>query len=147
MADVTQESPQAHDGKVETSHHPRTDPQREKRDYYGIPPIKEHTWTWEIPVYFWLGGIGAGAHVVSTIARTLGYKDRAFLRASRYTTLGAMMLSPMPLILDPGRPERLYNMLRVVKWRSPMNMGSWALTVFDFLSGLIATSQAANDGL
>ena len=147
MADVTQESPQAHDGKVETSHHPRTDPQRGERDYYGIPPIKEPTWTWEIPIYFWLGGIGAGAHIVSTIARTLGYKDRAFLRASRYTTLVAMMLSPILLILDLGRPERFYNMLRVVKWRSPMNMGSWALTVFGFLTGLIATSQAAKDGL
>src|SRR3712207_649335 len=132
-------------GRVRTSHHPRTD--REGRDYYGIPPIKEHTWTWEVPVYFWLGGIGAGAHIVSTLARVLGHTDRAFLRAARYTTLLTMILSPILLIMDLGRPERFYNMLRIVKWRSPMSMGTWALTGFSILTSLVATSQAAKDGL
>jgi formate-dependent nitrite reductase membrane component NrfD len=145
MAGATRETPQAGNGRVETSHHPRTD--REVSDYYGIPPIKEHTWTWEVPVYFWLGGIGAGAHVASTIARALGHTDRAFLRAARYTTLLTMLLSPILLIMDLGRPERFYNMLRIVKWRSPMSMGTWALTGFSILTGLVAASQAAKDGL
>ena len=129
MTDATQRTPQAENGRVETSHHPRTDPERETHDYYGIPPIKEHTWTWEVPVYFWLGGIGAGAHVVTTIARLLGHDDRAFLRAGRYTTLVAMILSPILLIMDLGRPERFLNMLRILKLRSPMSTGSWALSV------------------
>jgi formate-dependent nitrite reductase membrane component NrfD len=144
MSDTTRATP---NGRVETSHRPRTDPEPEERDYYGIPPIKEHTWTWEITVYFWLGGIGAGAHVASTIARMVGHKDRAFLRTARYTTLITMILSPILLIMDLGRPERFYNMLRIVKWRSPMSMGTWALTSFGTLSGLVATSQAAEDGL
>ena len=147
MADVRQESRQERDGRVETSHHPETDPEREDSNYYGIPPIKEHTWTWEIPIYFWLGGIGAGSHIASTIARAMGHTDRAFLRTARYTTLITMILSPILLIMDLGRPERFYNMLRIVKWRSPMSMGTWALTGFGFLSGLVATSQAAEDGL
>jgi formate-dependent nitrite reductase membrane component NrfD len=144
MTDTTRATP---NGRVETSHHPRTDPEREGRDYYGIPPIKEHTWTWEVPVYFWLGGIGAGAHVTSAIARALGNDDRAFLRTSRYITLFTMILSPVLLIMDLGRPERFYNMLRIVKWRSPMSMGTWALTVFSLLTGTVAASQAARDGL
>ena len=144
MTDTTRATP---NGRVETSHHPRTDPEREGRDYYGIPPIKEHTWTWEVPVYFWLGGIGAGAHVTGAIARALGNDDRAFLRASRYITLLTMILSPLLLIMDLGRPERFYNMLRIVKWRSPMSMGTWALTVFSLLTGTVAASQAARDGL
>jgi formate-dependent nitrite reductase membrane component NrfD len=147
MADTTPEAPRTGNGHVETSHHPGTDPGREGRDYYGIPPIKEHTWTWEVPVYFWLGGIGAGAHVASTIARALGHADRAFLRTARYTTLLTMILSPILLIMDLGRPERFYNMLRIVKWRSPMSMGTWALTGFAMLTGLVAASQAARDGL
>jgi formate-dependent nitrite reductase membrane component NrfD len=147
MTDATQRTPQAGNGRVETSHHPRTDPERETHDYYGIPPIKEHTWTWEVPVYFWLGGIGAGAHVVTTIARLLSHDDRAFLRAGRYTTLVAMILSPILLIMDLGRPERFLNMLRILKLRSPMSTGSWALSVFGALSGLIAVAQAAQDGL
>jgi len=147
MADTTRETAQMGNGSVETSHHPRTDPEREGSDYYGIPPIKEHTWTWEVPVYFWLGGIGAGAHIVSAIARALGHTDRAFLRTARYTTLITMILSPVLLIMDLGRPERFYNMLRIVKWRSPMSMGTWALTLFAQLTGLVAVSQAAEDGL
>jgi formate-dependent nitrite reductase membrane component NrfD len=147
MADVRQATPQEGDGRVETSHHPRTDPEREGRDYYGIPPIKEHTWTWEVPVYFWLGGIGAGSHLISTLAQLLGWRDEAFFRASRYTTLVTMILSPVLLIMDLGRPERFYNMLRIVKLRSPMSTGSWALSIFGGLSGLVATAQAARDGL
>ena len=144
MADATRETG---NGRVETSHHPRTDPEREGRDYYGIPPIKEHTWTWEVPVYFWLGGLGAGAHLISTVAQLLGWKDKAFFRATRYTVLVTMILSPILLIMDLGRPERFYNMLRIVKLRSPMSTGSWALSIFGGLSGLIATHQAAEDGL
>jgi formate-dependent nitrite reductase membrane component NrfD len=147
MTDATREATPSGDGRVETSHHPRADRERGGSDYYGIPPIKEHTWTWEVPVYFWLGGIGAGAHVASTIARVLGHTDRAFLRAARYTTLLTMILSPILLIMDLGRPERFYNMLRIVKWRSPMSMGTWALTGFSMLTGLVAASQAAKDGL
>jgi formate-dependent nitrite reductase membrane component NrfD len=147
VADVTQGTPQRGNGRVETSHHPRTDPGREGRDYYGIPPIKEHTWTWEVPLYFWLGGIGAGAHLISTMAQLLGWRDEAFLRASRYTVLVTMILSPVLLIMDLGRPERFYNMLRILKLRSPMSTGSWALSIFGGLSGLIATRQAAEDGL
>jgi formate-dependent nitrite reductase membrane component NrfD len=147
MTDATREATPSGDGRVETSPHPRADRERGGSDYYGIPPIKEHTWTWEVPVYFWLGGIGAGAHVASTIARVLGHTDRAFLRAARYTTLLTMILSPILLIMDLGRPERFYNMLRIVKWRSPMSMGTWALTGFSMLTGLVAASQAAKDGL
>src|SRR3712207_3632102 len=131
MSDTTRETP---DGSVETSHHPRKDPRLEGHDYYGIPPIKEHTWTWEIPVYFWLGGMGAGSHLISTVAQLLGWKDRAFFRVTRYTVLGTMILSPVLLIMDLGRPERFYNMLRIVKLRSPMSTGRWALTIFGVLS-------------
>jgi len=145
MTDVGQETPQMGNGRVGTSHHPRTE--REERGYYGIPPIKEHTWTWEVPVYFWLGGIGAGTQLISTVAQILGWRDKAFFRASRYTILVTMILSPILLIMDLGRPERFLNMLRILKLRSPMSTGSWALSVFGGLGGLIATAQAAQDGL
>ena len=44
-------------------------------------------WTWQIPVYFWIGGIGAGVHLFSTVAQLLGHEDRALIRTSRYTVL------------------------------------------------------------
>ncbi len=151
MADTTRESLQDRDGqvegRVETSHHPRTDPEREDKGYYGIPPLKAPPWTWEIFVYFWIGGIGAGVHLVSTVAQLLGYKDKALFRTAHYTVLVSMILSPILLISDLGRPERFYNMLRILKLRSPMSLGSWALLGFGNLGGLIAVSQAARDGL
>src|ERR671920_1744733 len=116
-------------------------------NYYGIPPIKRAHWTWQIPIYFWLGGLGAGVQLFATVAQLLGHRDEALTRVSRYTVLFTMLVSPVLLIWDLGRPERFYNMLRILKLRSPMSLGSWALSVFGSLGGLIATSQAAHDGL
>jgi formate-dependent nitrite reductase membrane component NrfD len=147
MTDVGQETTQQQNGKVETSHHPEADSRRGDKNYYGIPPIKHAHWTWQIPVYFWIGGIGAGVHLFSTVAQLLGHEDRALVRTSRYTVLLTMILSPVLLIWDLGRPERFYNMLRIVKLRSPMSTQSWSLFLFGNFAGLLAARQAAEDGL
>jgi formate-dependent nitrite reductase membrane component NrfD len=44
------------------------------------------------------------------------------------------MPSPPLLIMDLGRPERFYNMLRIFKPRSPMSLGAWALSAFGGLA-------------
>jgi formate-dependent nitrite reductase membrane component NrfD len=133
--------------KAETTHHPEADSRRGDKNYYGIPPIKRAHWTWQIPIYFWLGGIGAGTQLFATVAQLLGHEDEALKRASRYTVLLTMLLSPVLLIWDLGRPERFYNMLRILKLRSPMSTQSWSLFTFGNLGGLIAARQAAEDGL
>lgn len=143
MSEGTQHS----NGRAETSHHPETDPKRDDKNYYGIPPIKRAHWTWQIPIYFWLGGIGAGTQLFATVAQLLGHRDEALTRVSRYTVLFTMLVSPVLLIWDLGRPERFYNMMRVLKLRSPMSTQSWSLLAFGNLGGLIATRQAAEDGL
>ena len=147
MTDVARGSRQQYNGKVETSHHPETDPQRGDKGYYGIPPIKKAHWTWQIPIYFWLGGLAAGVQLFTTLANVLGHKDEALSRIGRYTALAAMILSPILLIWDLGRPERFYNMMRIWKLRSPMSNQTWSLVAYGNLSGLIATRQAAEDGL
>jgi formate-dependent nitrite reductase membrane component NrfD len=147
MGEATRDQVQRSNGKVETSHHPETDQKRADKNYYGIPPIKRAHWTWQIPIYFWLGGIGAGTQLFATIAQLLGHKDEALKRVSRYTVLATMLLSPVLLIWDLGRPERFYNMLRILKLRSPMSTQSWSLFGFGNLGGLVAARQAAEDGL
>jgi formate-dependent nitrite reductase membrane component NrfD len=151
MSEVRQEGRAGRNGDgpppVETSHHPKTDPKRSDKNYYGIPPIKHAHWTWQIPIYFWIGGLGAGVHLFSTVSQLLGHRDEALVRTSRYTVLVTMILSPILLIWDLGRPERFYNMLRILKLRSPMSTQSWSLMVFGSLGGLLATHQAARDGL
>ena len=155
MSEATQDTiglqgePGQNGNRTETSHHTKNDAERQKKEsgYYGIPPIKKPHWTWQVPMYLWLGGIGAGSHLIATLVRFMGNGDPALLRASRYTTLFAMILSPILLIWDLGRPERFLNMLRIIKLRSPMSTGSWSISIFGTMSGLIATHQAAEDGL
>ena len=147
MGETRRDQIQQGNGQVETTHHPETDAKRKDENYYGIPPIKRAHWTWQIPIYFWLGGIGAGTQLFSTVAQLLGHKDEALTRVSRYTVLATMILSPVFLIWDLGRPERFYNMMRILKLRSPMSTQSWSLLAFGNLGGLIAARQAAEDGL
>jgi formate-dependent nitrite reductase membrane component NrfD len=51
------------------------------------------------------------------------------------------------LIKDLGRPERFLNMLRIIKVKSPMSMGSWALFGFSLFSGTVVVIQAAREGI
>ena len=36
--------------------------------YYGIPLLKQPPWTWEIPLYFFVGGAAGAAAVIGAIA-------------------------------------------------------------------------------
>jgi formate-dependent nitrite reductase membrane component NrfD len=92
------------------------------------PMMKPPVWTWEIPLYFWFGGMAAGSSFVALAADLAG--DERSARIARRVALGALAPSPALLIADLGRPERFVNMLRVFKPRSPMSMGAWALTLF-----------------
>lgn len=116
------------------------------RGYYGVPPIHKPHWKWLIVFYFFFGGIAGAAYAVAAIADAAGPTgDRAVGRAGRYLSLAALLPSPILLILDLGRPERFYLMLRVVKLRSPMSVGTWGLTAFSGFCALSAAVQAATD--
>jgi formate-dependent nitrite reductase membrane component NrfD len=97
------------------------------RSYYGRPVIKEPVWTWEIPTYFFTGGLAGASAVLSTSAKLTGHERLA--KTSLYVGALADLTSPALLVSDLGRPERFHHMLRVVKVTSPMNVGSWVLLV------------------
>jgi formate-dependent nitrite reductase membrane component NrfD len=99
----------------------------EVRSYYGRPVIKEPTWTWEIPAYFFTGGLSGASSVLSLFARFSGNAKLA--RAALYAGAAADLASPPLLVADLGRPERFHHMLRVFKVSSPMNVGAWILLV------------------
>jgi formate-dependent nitrite reductase membrane component NrfD len=96
------------------------------------PIMNPAVWTWEVPLYFWFGGIAAGSSFVALACDLSG--DHRSARIARKVALGALVPSPPLLILDLGRPERFVNMLRIFKPRSPMSMGAWCLTVFGNLA-------------
>jgi formate-dependent nitrite reductase membrane component NrfD len=110
----------------------------EPRSYYGQPVIKEPVWTWEIPVYFFAGGL-AGASTGLAWGAELRGNDPLARRAWQLATGGVLVGSGL-LISDLGRPGRFLNMLRMFKVTSPMSVGSWLLTVTG-----AATSLAALD--
>jgi formate-dependent nitrite reductase membrane component NrfD len=101
------------------------------------PVLKPPVWTWEVPLYFFFGGVAAGASFVALACDLSG--DQRSARVARKVAVGALVPSPPLLVMDLGRPERFYNMLRVFKPRSPMSMGAWALCVFGNLgAGAVA---------
>src|SRR5258708_9386427 len=120
----------------------------EASTYYNVPLIKKATWSWEIMLYFFLGGLAGGSCLVSTLADLLGsVKDAALIRAGRFIALICMIISPILLIKDLGRPGRFHHMLRILKLRSAMSLGTWAITVFGICCGLTTAHQLAKDGL
>jgi len=92
------------------------------------PVIKPPVWTWEVPIYFYFGGLAGASAGVARLAETRG--DAVLARRASSLALAAALASPPLLISDLGRPERFMHMLRMFKVTSPMSVGSWILAGF-----------------
>lgn len=112
--------------------------------YYGIPLLKKPAWTWEIPLYFFVGGAAGASAVVGAIANYTG-ADRKLVRDARWIAAAGSMLSPALLISDLGRPSRFLNMLRVFKLQSAMSVGAWTLVGFSAGASATAFAQFLTD--
>jgi formate-dependent nitrite reductase membrane component NrfD len=108
------------------------------RSYHGQPVIKEPIWTWEIPCYFFTGGLAGASAGLAYLAGIRG-NDELERRAWAAATAG-IAISPAFLTSDLGKPLRFLNMLRMFKVTSPMSVGSWILVG----SGATTTMAAAN---
>lgn len=96
--------------------------------YYGEPVVRPPVWTWEIPIYFFVGGLGGMSPAIAIFAAFFHHVDVA--RTAMLIAALAAVISPILLILDLGRPVRFLNMLRVFKHQSAMSMGAWILVLF-----------------
>ena len=118
------------------------------RGYYDYPVVRRPVWTWEVPTYFWLGGLAAGAYVTASLAHNFGSaEDRRAAAGGFYVAAAALVPCAPLLIADLGRPERFHHMLRIFKPLSPMNLGAWTLTGFTPIAFARAASHAAGTGL
>ena len=97
--------------------------------YYGIHMLKEPQWSWEIPVYFFVGGAAGAAAVIAEFAQFTGAKTEIVRDARTVAAIGSI-LSPALLVSDLGVPSRFLNMLRVFKVQSPMSVGVYIVSVF-----------------
>jgi hypothetical protein len=102
---------------------------REGESYYGLPALKPPVWTWEVPLYFFLGGI-AGLSACIGFAAQMLHGAPELIRLCLWVGLLGAAICPVLLIADLGRPLRFLNMLRVFKLQSAMSMGAWILVAF-----------------
>jgi formate-dependent nitrite reductase membrane component NrfD len=108
-------------------------PAAQVRTYYDKPVIAEPVWTWQVPWYFFTGGMSGAAAILAGISEATGQQRLA--RLARRIGLAALVPSPILLTMDLGRPERFHHMLRVFKPTSPMSVGSWTLVAFSAAHG------------
>jgi formate-dependent nitrite reductase membrane component NrfD len=126
----------------------RTAGDEARESYYGLPVIHKAHWDWWIVVYFFVGGISGAANAIATLSRWHGGKDgESISRIGRYLSFVMIFPSVIALIFDLGRPERFIYMMRVVKLRSPMSLGTWILLSSSFFLSLLTVDQARRDGL
>src|SRR5437867_9297075 len=106
--------------------------------YYGEPVVRPPVWTWEIPVYFFIGGLSGMAAVIALAGLIFHRNDLA--RAAMWLAAIGAVFAPVLLTADLGRPRLFLNMLRVFKYRSPMSVGAWIVSIFGAcaIPGLIA---------
>jgi len=109
---------------------------RTRPGYYGRPVLHDPVWKKEVPWYLFTGGLAGASSLLAAGGRATGRAHLA--RVARRVALGGALASPALLIADLGRPSRFFNMLRVVRPTSPMNMGAWLLSVYGPAAGAAA---------
>ena len=115
--------------------------------YYERPVLKEPTWVWAVPAYFFSGGAAGASAVLALVAQAVDREglDRLVTRA-RWTAAAGCAAGTALLIEDLGRPERFLNMLRVFRPSSPMSVGSWVLATASPTSAGAALLAGAGGG-
>jgi formate-dependent nitrite reductase membrane component NrfD len=106
------------------------EPQAVSDTYYDLPVVKAAPWKWYVPAYFYLGGLGGAAATMIPVMRGREARRLHWI-ASIAEGAGAACL-----ITDLGKPLRFINMMRVFRPTSPMNMGTWILTVASAAGGV-----------
>jgi formate-dependent nitrite reductase membrane component NrfD len=91
--------------------------------------LKPPVWTWEVPAYFFAGGVAGLSAVIALVASLTG-SDAGTVTAARWAAAIGAAVSPLLLISDLGRPSRFVYMLRVFKPTSAMSVGAWTLVLF-----------------
>lgn len=119
-------------------------------EHFVAPPH----WEWYIVGYFFLAGIAGGSYVLGTIMRLWGSpSDEGAARIAFYISFPALILCPLLLTLDLGRPSLFWHMLidsspggaLVFKYWTPMSLGAWGLTIFGvFSAGSFVEALAAD---
>ncbi len=120
--------------------------------------LESHVPHWEwfyIAMYFYIGGVSAGAYFIGSLMELFGGEKRSELsRLAYYIAFPLICVTPVLLIADLGQPLRFWHLffytkdgVPYVNWQSPLSVGSWALMVYggfsllSFLDNLVAEGR------
>lgn len=105
--------------------------------------VRAPDWKLWIILYFFIGGVAAGAYFTASLIELSAFPGRASARDREIARMGYLIAFPLVvvcgllLVVDLGRPERFWHMLidsytghPSVRWGSPMSVGSWGLSIF-----------------
>jgi len=113
-------------------------------------------WAWYfIALYFYIGGVSAGAYFIGSLAELFGGEEQNDIsRIAFNIALPLILITPILLIADLGRPERFWHLffytnggVPYMNLQSPLSVGSWALMVYgafsllSFLDNLVAEGR------
>ncbi len=112
-------------------------------------------WEWYyIAMYFFIGGVSAGAYFIGSLVELLGYdKHRDVSRIAYYIAFPLICITPVLLIADLGRPLRFWHLffspgagMPYMNNTSPLSVGTWALLIFSGMSLLSFLNVLVEDG-
>jgi protein NrfD len=102
-----------------------------------------HVWGWEIPVYLFLGGMAAGAMILTALLAARPERSRV----ARWLPFAAPLLVSVgmgALFLDLANKLHVFRFYLAFRWTSPMSWGAWILLVVypvTILQGLAALAD------
>src|SRR5438309_3403020 len=136
--------------------------------------VADPEWHWWIILYFFLGGIAAGAYFTATLIDFVGdTRDREIARVGYWIAFPLVVLCGLFLTVDLNKPDRFWHMLLkseivreamgqgwpgsaqswqtmshalIWKYWSPMSVGAWALLLFGVCSFLSFLASLWPDG-
>jgi formate-dependent nitrite reductase membrane component NrfD len=136
--------------------------------------VADPHWGWWIILYFFLGGVAAGAYFMAALIDLVGsVRDRELARFGYWLAFPLIVVCGVFLIVDLNRPERFWHMLvrsevvhealaagwplsadgwglmgeaPLMKYWSPMSIGSWAITIFGLCSFLSFLGSLQREG-
>lgn len=104
-------------------------------DYAAVPHI---AYNWMVAVYFFLGGLAAGAFVLSVTASYWKQEFKPVAKVASVVAPVAIAIGLFFLLIDLGQPLRAWRLFLSFNPASAISWGVWFLNIFFVLSVVYA---------
>ena len=121
------------------------------------PGTQAPHWEWYyIAMYFYIGGISAGAYFIGSLLELLNKDNlRIVSKIAYYLAFPLICVTPVLLIADLGSPLRFWHLFFYTKdavpypymnVTSPLSVGTWALLIYSGMSFISFLNVLVEDG-